>query len=111
MQTFQQYFYENKTILSHIMESRSGKWNIFIKFASSFEVLSFSIRSSAKFGRHLVSYLFRKPLAYRRRAAEIVGDGIFFLLSAVKELSSVKLQSIFAQSLIIRLPHETIKCV
>ena len=52
MQTFQQYFYENKTILSHIMESRSGKWDIFIKFASSFEVLSFSIRFCAKFGRH-----------------------------------------------------------
>ena len=75
MQTFQQYFYENKTILSHIMESRSGKWDIFIKFASSFEVLSFSIRFFAKFGRHFVSYLFGKPLAYRRRAAGIVGDG------------------------------------
>ena len=74
MQTFQQYFYENKTILSHIMESRSGKWDIFIKFASSFEVLSFSIRFFAKFGRHFVSYLFGKPLAYRRRAAGIVGD-------------------------------------
>ena len=72
MQTFQQYFYENKTILSHIMESRSGKWVIFIKFASSFEVLSFSIRFFAKFGRHFVSYLFGKPLAYRRRAAGIV---------------------------------------
>ena len=75
MQTFQQYFYENKTILSHIMESRSGKWDIFIKFASSFEVLSFSIRFFAKFGRHFVSYLFGKPLAYRKRAAGIVGDG------------------------------------
>ena len=74
MQTFQQYFYENKTILSHIMESRSGKWDIFIKFASSFEVLSFSIRFFAKFGRHFVSYLFGKPLAYRKRAAGIVGD-------------------------------------
>ena len=74
MQTFQQYFYENKTLLSHIMESRSGKWDIFIKFASSFEVLSFSIRFFAKFGRHFVSYLFGKPLAYRRRAAGIVGD-------------------------------------
>ena len=74
MQTFQQYFYENKTILSHIMESRSGKWDIFIKFASSFEVLSFSIRFFAKFGRHFVSYLFGKPLAYRKRAARIVGD-------------------------------------
>ena len=71
MQTFQQYFYENKTILSHIMESRSGKWDIFIKFASSFEVLSFSIRFFAKFGRHFVSYLFGKPLAYRKRAAGI----------------------------------------
>ena len=69
MQTFQQYFYENKTILSHIMESRSGKWDIFIKFASSFEVLSFSIR-------HFVSYLFGKPLAYRRRAAGIVGHDV-----------------------------------
>ena len=57
------------------MESRSGKWDIFIKFASSFEVLSFSIRFIAKFGRHFVSYLFGKPLAYRRRAAGIVGDG------------------------------------
>ena len=74
MQTFQQYFYENKTILSHIMESRSGKWGIFSKFASSFKVLSFSIRFFAKFGRHFVSYLFGKPLAYRRRAAGIVGD-------------------------------------
>ena len=74
MQTFQQYFYENKTILSHVMESRSGKWDIFIKFASSFEVLSFSIRFFAKFGRHFVSYLFGKPLAYRKRAAGIVGD-------------------------------------
>ena len=74
MQTFQQYFYENKTILSHIMESRSGKWDIFIKFASSFEVLSFSIRFFAKFGRHFASYLFGKPLAYRKRAAGIVGD-------------------------------------
>ena len=74
MQTFQQYFYENKTILSHIMESRSRKWDIFIKFASSFEVLSFSIRFFAKFGRHFVSYLFGKPLAYRKRAAGIVGD-------------------------------------
>ena len=74
MQTFQQYFYENKTILSHIMESRSGKWDILIKFASSFEVLSFSIRFFAKFGRHFVSYLFGKPLAYRKRAAGIVGD-------------------------------------
>ena len=74
MQTFQQYFYENKTILSHIMESRSGKWDIFIKFASSFEVLSFSIRFFAKFGRHFVSYLFGKPLAHRKRAAGIVGD-------------------------------------
>ena len=73
MQTFQQYFYENKTILSHIMESRSGKWDIFIKFASSFEVLSSSIRFFAKFGSHFVSYLFGKPLAYRRRAAGIVG--------------------------------------
>ena len=76
MQTFQQYFYENKTILSHIMEYRSGKWDIFIKFASSFEVLSFSIRFFAKFGRHFVSYLFGKPLAYRRRVAGIVGDGL-----------------------------------
>ena len=76
MQTFQQYFYENKTILSHIMESRSGKWDIFIKFASSFEVLSFSIRFFAKFGRHFVSYLFGKPLAYRMRAAGIVGDDL-----------------------------------
>ena len=75
MQTFQQCFYENKTILSHIMESRSGKWDIFIKFASSFEVLSFSIRFFTKFGRHFVSYLFGKPLAYRKRAAGIVGDG------------------------------------
>ena len=75
MQTFQLYVYENKTILSHVMESRSGKWDIFIKFASSFEVLSFSIRFFAKFGRHLVSYLFGKPLAYRRRAAGIVGGG------------------------------------
>ena len=74
MQTFQQYFYENKTILSHIMESRPGKWDIFIKFASSLEVLSSSIRFFAKFGRHFVSYLFGKPLAYRRRAAGIVGD-------------------------------------
>ena len=56
------------------MESRSGKWDIFIKFASSFEVLSFSIRFFAKFGRHFVSYLFGKPLAYRKRAAGIVGD-------------------------------------
>ena len=59
------------------MESRSGKWDIFIKFASSFEVLSFSIRFFAKFGRHFVSYLFGKPLAYRKRAAGIVGDGLF----------------------------------
>ena len=58
------------------MESRSGKWDIFIKFASSFEVLSFSIRFFAKFGRHFVSYLFGKPLAYRRRAAGIVGDAV-----------------------------------
>ena len=57
-----------------MMESRSGKWDIFIKFASSFEVLSFSIRFFAKFGRHFVSYLFGKPLAHRRRAAGIVGD-------------------------------------
>ena len=76
MQSFQKYFYENKTILSHIMESRSGKWDIFVKFASSFEVLSFSIRFFAKFGRHFVSYLFGKPLAYRKRAAGIVGDEI-----------------------------------
>ena len=57
MQTFQQYFYETKAILSHIMESRSGKWDIFIKFASSFEVLSFSIRFFAKFGRHFVLFI------------------------------------------------------
>ena len=81
MQTFQQYFYENKTILSHIMESRSGKWDIFIKFTSSFEVLSFSIRFFAKFRRHFVSYLFRKPLAYRRRAAGIVGDALNIAIS------------------------------
>ena len=56
------------------MESRSDKWKLFIKFASSFEILSFSIRFFAKFGRHLMSYLFRKPLAYRRRATGIVGD-------------------------------------
>ena len=79
MQLFQQYLYENKTILSHIMESRSGKWDIFIEFASSFEVLSFSIRFFAKFGRHFVSYLFGKPLAYRRRAAGIVGDGVLIV--------------------------------
>ena len=58
------------------MESRSGKWDIFIKFASSFEVLSFSIRFFAKFGRHFVSYLFGKPLAYRKRATGIVGDAL-----------------------------------
>ena len=57
------------------MESPSGKWDIFIKFPSSFEVLSVSIRFFAKFGRHPVSYLFGKPLAYRRRAAGIVGHG------------------------------------
>ena len=80
MQSFQQYFYENKTIFSHIMESRSGKWDIFVKFASSFEILSFSIRFFAKFGPHFVSYLFGKPLTYRKRAAGIVGDDKQYLL-------------------------------
>ena len=67
------------------MESRSGKWDIFIKFASSFEVLSFSIRFFAKFGRHFVKYLFGKPLAYRRRAARIVGDVYINQYEAVYE--------------------------
>ena len=88
MQTFQQYFYENKTILSHVMESRSGKWNIFIKFASSFEVLSFSIRFFAKFGRHFVSYLFGKSLAYRRRATGIVGHEEFKQIPPHKQMAA-----------------------
>ena len=74
------------------MESRSGKWDIFIKFAFSFEVLSFSIRFFAKFGRHFVSYLFGKPLAYRKRAAGIVGDeGLFKSIA----LSSVKILNLY----------------
>ena len=56
------------------MESRSGKWDIFIKFASSFEVLNVFHTFLCKIWTPLVSYLFGKPLAYRRRAAGIVGD-------------------------------------